>query len=646
VNAKRDEETKRRRNEVKEKENIPTSSTSSLRLSVSTSLALLCCAALLTLFALTSWHAWLLKCATVDEPGHLVSAWLQTHDGDFRCDPESMALWKYYLALGTRDRDLKLDRSGDSWTGMLSGPSLQWAFIKQAMYLTPGNDADALIRAGRARMLVLGVLLGALVAWWAWRLRGPRAGVAAAAAFCLDPNFLAHSPLIKNDVAITLLFFALAAAVWLTGERATLGRSVAVALLLGAATNTKFSGLFAIPILGLMLLARALSAQPWPLLKWTARNLGRRLAVAAAIFAFAILISYPITWACYGFRYRVARGQDFSLNDTLTWCADAQTIRDHKITWDIPPEQLLQWASQWQPDLIVRAAQAAFNHHLLPQAFVRGFIYTYASSAYRPSFLCGRLGFFGWWYYFPLAFAFKTPLATLIALALATATWLGTCRSRLRRLGRATASPHWWPFWAAVITPVFYMAMAMSSHVNLGLRLIFPVYPFLFVFLGVAAADAFARVPRTAAWIVPILALGLAVETFFAYPDFLPFFNVAAGGARGGVRLLGDSNLDWGQDLPALRDWQKLHPDRQLALCYFGTADPRYYGIHYVNLPGSQAPQDLPLSDHDPAIVAISATTLQGLEMPSAIHRRYQLFLRGRQPIAILGGSIYLYEGR
>jgi hypothetical protein len=83
-----------------------------------------------------------------------------------------------------------------------------------------------------------------------------------------------------------------------------------------------------------------------------------------------------------------------------------------------------------------------------------------------------------------------------------------------------------------------------------------------------------------------------------------------------------------------------------LALCYFGSVDPRYYGIRYQNLPFSQAPNDLPVFIHPPAVLAISATFLQGLHMNSAMHRRYQLLLHGQQLIAVLGGSIYLYEVR
>ena len=39
-------------------------------------------------------------------------------------------------------------------------------------------------------------------------------------------------------------------------------------------------------------------------------------------------------------------------------------------------------------------------------------------------------------------------------------------------------------------------------------------------------------------------------------------------------RLLTDSNLDWGQGLLALRDYQRNHPGEPIALSYFGSVDP------------------------------------------------------------------------
>jgi hypothetical protein len=610
----------------------PPSSTSSLA-----------CLLLLAVFATTSWFAWSDKCATSDEPLHLVAAWVQTYHRDFRCDPEDPPLWKYYVALGTRYQDLRLDRGSEAWTAMLSDMLAEWTYVGQAMYQTPGNDPDALIRAGRARMIVLGTLLGALIAWWAWRLAGPLAAVVATAFFALDPNFLAHSPLIKNDVPITLLFLALMAVIWRVGQRATWTRCVALALLLGATLMTKFSGVLALPMLLLALLARAVAPGPWRVLKWTAASVVQRLAAAAALAAGALLFTYLFIWACYAFRFSSAPGAVSQSDDITRACVTAECCVQHNASVDVSGTDLERWRSQWHPSLTLRTVQWIERDRLLPQAWTRGFLSTYSSSLVRKSFLCGSAGLTGWWYYFPLAFLFKTPLATLLGLFLALLVWLfWTQRDRVAPR-RWIASPRWWTRCALLIAPALYTAAALRSHLDLGIRYIFPVYPFLFIFLGVVAAETLRRYPRPARWIVSLLILGLAVETYSAFPDYIPFFNVAAGGWRGGAALLSDSNIDWGQELPALARWQRAHPDRQLFLCYFGSADPRYYGIHYVNLGGSSAPDDQQPRPEPPPVVVVSVVALQGQFM-RPVQREFYSRYRNRQPSAILGGSIYVYD--
>ena len=109
-----------------------------------------------------------------------------------------------------------------------------------------------------------------------------------------------------------------------------------------------------------------------------------------------------------------------------------------------------------------------------------------------------------------------------------------------------------------------------------------------------------------------------------------------------GARILSDSNIDWGQNLPALADWQRRHPQYQLMLCYFGSADPRYYGIHYYNLPGSFAPDDEPISHDRLPYGAISVIYLQGEYLDETGRQFFQQF-RDHPPTEILGGGIYLY---
>jgi hypothetical protein len=180
---------------------------------------------------------------------------------------------------------------------------------------------------------------------------------------------------------------------------------------------------------------------------------------------------------------------------------------------------------------------------------------------------------------------------------------------------------------------------------NIGVRHLLPIYPLLLIAIGMAAARMWAARPRTTAVVLALAGIGLAIETLSAYPNFIPFFNTMAGGSRGGLRLLSDSNLDWGQDLPLLAAWQRANPNQKLYLAYFGTADPAYYGIRYVNLPaGYQLGPPTGRID-SPGVIAISATLLQGTYDRDRLGRSLYHWLADREePFAVLGGSIYLFR--
>lgn len=604
----------------------------------STTLTLIICALLLIVFTLTAWLACLHKNATVDEPGHLVSAWILTHDNDFRCDCETPPLWKYYIALGTRKDALPIDRRSPGWALLLSDFSSEGTFARDAMYHTPGVDADALVRAGRARMLVIGVAMGVAIAWWAWRLGGAVAAVAALSAFCLDPNFMVNSAMIKNDVVTALALLLLSAAIWLLGERASAWRWLIASLMLGVALTVKFSGILGILILGLMLLTRALMKSPWPFERWIARTRPQRLALAAGMFIASLLTSWIFIWACYGFRYGPSSdpSQEFDLSDTLRHSAIGQFFAQ-----SIDPGQPVRYlnygnAQTWQPPAAIRLILWADNHHLLPQAYLSGLLFTYGMSQSRLAFLCGQSSLVGWWYYFPLAMIFKTPLTTLIALAAAAA--FVVIRARHARAIKT------WPLLATAITPLLYMLAAMHAHLNIGLRHVLPVYPFLFIFLGVAASMAWRASPRITGVLIALMIVGLAVETGGAYPDFVPFFNVAVGGARGGVNLLGDSNIDLGENLMTLAAWQQQHSDTPLYLLYWSTADPHYYKIRYAPMFGDAVPPQQKQNGAGPApVVAVGAAILTD-PYSNQVKPAFFRALARQQPIAVLGGSVYLYH--
>jgi hypothetical protein len=192
-----------------------------------------------------------------------------------------------------------------------------------------------------------------------------------------------------------------------------------------------------------------------------------------------------------------------------------------------------------------------------------------------------------------------------------------------------------------------YFAMAMSRTINIGHRHLLPVYPFLFVGAGAAAAALWnARRGRAAARAGLLLLLAWhAAGTLRVHPHHLAYFNELAGGPANGYKHLVDSNLDWGQDLIGLRAYMERNAVPRLKLLYFGTADPGYYGIACDRLPGYQPPPPSTLvREVRPGdLVAVSATHLQGLYLEPEV-RALADQLRARRPLAVIGHTIFVYR--
>jgi len=593
------------------------------------------CVILLGVFFFAAWTASLGKSATVDEPADLVSGWAQIHFGDFRLDCENPALFKIIVGLGLPGDLFQIDRTSPEWQSLLVNANQRSPLSCTALYQTPGVDADTLLRGEHARMTVVAMVLGIAIAWWAWRLGGPIAGIFATAAFCLDANFLAHSPLVKNDVLIAIPLFLLSGAVGLFGERATLPRFAAICAFMAAAFLVKFSGILAIPVLAVSLLARSMIRRPWPIGRFVAGDFKRRLVFSGGVVFASVLAGWFCIWAGYDFRFLASpdSSAQYDFNDPLQFYADRAAFAQSPHPFQINMREVQKFRATWHPPMGARLILFANAHRLLPQSYLVGLLRIIGDSQSRPAFLCGKSSLTGWWYYFPVAMLFKTPAATLIGLAAACALMVPRLRGGVDL----------WPVAATAALPVIWMAVAMSSHVNVGIRHILPVYPALFVFLGVAAAVGWKRARGRGRLAAVLLAVGLAAETAFTYPNYIPFFNFFAGGSRGGLRLLSESNLDWGQDLPALAAWQGKHPDRPLYLLYWGSADPRYYGIRYVNLPESSSPADEPEAGTGRPVYAISAVVLTNPYMLS-LQKNLLEPLIGRGPIAVLGGSIYIFD--
>jgi len=268
-------------------------------------------------------------------------------------------------------------------------------------------------------------------------------------------------------------------------------------------------------------------------------------------------------------------------------------------------------------------------------------IYRSLQEHYRlghPAFLLGQNRDHGWWYYFPVAFALKTPLPTLLLALVALIGKPALAPQALRR---------WMPL---AVFPLVYLASTPLSSVNIGYRHLLPVLPFLFVLAGRSGtpvggrafqAKACATLRYVSRFTYYALLSWLALGTLQVSPHYLAFFNELAGGPAGGYRYLVDSNLDWGQNLWQLRDWMRENGVERVFYAHYSPARPEVYGVSADWLPPD--PRAVPFHPLDPApgVYAIGATVLQGVYTPDV--NTYAWF-RVRQPLARLGHALFLYR--
>ncbi len=238
----------------------------------------------------------------------------------------------------------------------------------------------------------------------------------------------------------------------------------------------------------------------------------------------------------------------------------------------------------------------------------------------EPAFLLGRHSTTGWWYYMPAALAMKSTPAELVVEVAALAAVARGWRT-------ATTSGRVWR-----IAFIVFAVLGLANHVALGVRYVIVLIP-LSVFL--AAEQWFTGSPRR--WLMALPAALVAIQAWSAAsiaPHDLSYFNAAAGGPAKGYLRLADSNIDWGQDLPALERELSRVAAKRVLLSYFGTAPVDAYGVQADRWTG---PVNAPFDRWD--WVAISATNLDGVFLPGDPFAAF----RELTPAARAGYSILLY---
>jgi hypothetical protein len=611
---------------------------------------------------------------TVDEVLHLPAGISYWQKRTFRLYPHNPPLPKLVAALPV----------------VLAGPETLGLYEQPSWTTDPPDKTNfghtfAFLNAGRyfelfdlARMVMplFSVVGGLFVFAWSGRLYGRAGGLLSLALWCICPNVLAHARLVTGDVAGASMAVGATFLFWRYLRRPTWSRAALAGVMLGLAELTKFSLLLLYAYWPLLWLARSLIERDFAGLP---RRLGRDALHALAIVAISVLVID----IGYGFE-RVGRPLDSfefasrSLTRPLTKAEAAkprprsrnrlfEMAWQHRVnrfrgTWlgavPVPlPYYFLQGFDEQRIE--TEGIPAIWENPNAPPDEVLGY----------PVYLDGELRQTGWWYYYLACLAYKVPEGTWLAVL---ASMGALAMARRDRAG-------WFDEFAVLAFPATVLvAMTAFTDINLGVRYILPVFPFVFVATGklVPWVASLAGRGRVAGLVALGTALGLtAAQTALIHPHYLASFNWVSGGPGRGSRHLIDSNLDWGQDLVGLRRWLDANrPGCRVGLAYFGQINPSLFHLRRQDFPWflppalprrmgllpGLAPNGLvgPASTLRPGVYAVSASLVRGLPWriydPGALPKAWSpawsatmgafAYFAELTPSATVGYSIFIYE--
>jgi len=537
--------------------------------------------------------------ATTDEAIHIISGYLANNNNNFTIDPEHPFLAKRIYTLPLQIIQPYVNFQDKLFTSANDFFYDSWSETREAannFLYNWGNDADIILFYSRITGIIFTILF-AFIFWYVTKKNfSALAGFFALLLFVFCPNILAHARLANTDIWYTGAYFFV---VWayvnylfkITNIKSQklfnrLKFIILPGLMLGFALAVKFSSLTLPIILASLALTYYFFNNKknkfWPYF-WQ------------KLFDFILmgLIGFVVVWASYNFSV----------------------------------EQVNQFAGKL-PDLIA----GNYNNVLIkleflikflkPAEYWKGIALTMGSAlGSRPAYLMGQFSYGGWWYYFPIVFLIKTPIPVLVLFFSSIFYYIANYKKLTFK--------H-----SAILLSIFvFFGITLFSKLNLGVRHILPIYPFIFMLLGVFCADflhQFRHYKYLIAIILTVLFVWYIASSIKIYPSYLSYFNEFIGGPKNGGNYLSDSNIDWGQDLRRLKQYlddNKIYDKIKMEYFWTSTDGPTYYGINWQQLEQNNPNQK--------GYIAIGVSALANKEFS---------WLKNYEPITRIGNSVYLYK--
>lgn len=497
----------------------------------------------------------------------------------------------------------------------------EWA-VGEDFIKANGSRYPLLVAKARSVVILMGVICGLIIFIWTNETQSTSAAVVAASIWLLDPSVIANSSIATIDIGAALFGFAASYSFWKFLQNPGRSQTIAAGIALGCAQACKFSMLILYPAWILI-----------SLMSFFLKNDEKMISSEKSILKFKnLLIIVGISLITLNFIYGFDRfGKPIGYF----------TFKSRLLT-GIPTES----ADRPAHGNRLRGTWIETIPVPLPEDYVKGF----DSQKWDEEFgfyriVHGRLIHRGEWYCPIVTLIYKLPLGTLALLAASILYWISMSR-RIRLIESLSA-----------VTALSVLALlGTQTGLNWAIRYALPAFPFIALGIG-SFVDKVWKYRLMKIFIGSCIVWNLSI-LLGVQPHFQSYGNPIVGGSEGARNELCGSNLDWGQDLFRLKQWQIDHPNDDLAVLYYGAISPSTISIETKPLPDRFLKIDeSSVSDIDstflgkPFYLAISATLLQGIPadirfesgLPAHVFIKSK-YLTFENSVERIGDTIYLFH--
>lgn len=404
---------------------------------------------------------------------------------------------------------------GENIAGVIPSPALDFLRSKAA---------------AKSMTVIFSMIVACFVYLWSLQLYGKNAAFFSLIFYSLCPNIIAYSRVITTDVFAAGMIFVSLFFFWRAMNQQTFKYWFQSAIAVGISLLAKYTCLFLFPI---FFLAAVASKTPkifsggMERPKHLLMIFLKKLAIISALYLIvAILILNA------GFLFNkpfspVGTYQFGNVRNAKRLERYIPFLRSIPIPTPYPYLEGLSTIQEWE------------RKHI----------------GYDPTYLLGKHSKRGFKSYFFYVFLYKVPIAMQIILFLALFKYIFKIKSFSFFRNEV--------FLFVPIT--FYMIyLNFLLHAQLGIRYLLPVLPLIHTFSGSLFMN-WKEWRLAYKFIIFGLIMFYVVSVLSYSPHFLAYFNEFVGDRKNAYKILGDSNLDWGQSKWYLEQYMKRNPDAMYA---------------------------------------------------------------------------------